>query len=80
MDSELRYGLGYVLAWPFLKDSEEIWVGQALGAGFLNRLPLPDVRRSCQERWFRKFAQDEPGELSPFFGRRTLLHPLFNKW
>ena len=20
MDSELRYGLGYVLAWPFLKD------------------------------------------------------------
>ncbi len=49
MDSELRYGLGYVLAWPFLKDSEEIWLGQALGAGFLNRLPLPDVRQLCQE-------------------------------
>ena len=38
IDSERRYGLGYVLAWSFLEDLEEIWVRQALGAGFLNRL------------------------------------------
>jgi hypothetical protein len=30
--------MGYVLAWPFFEDLEEIWVGQALGAAFLNRL------------------------------------------
>ncbi len=32
--SELRYGLGHVLAWPFLKDLEDIRAGQAMGQVF----------------------------------------------
>ncbi len=62
MDSERRYGLGYVLAWPFFEDLEEKCVELAFGGWLLN------VSQNCRRSFLVKFPHVRfPG------GRRRLL-------
>jgi len=77
MDSQLRYGLGYVSAWPFFEHLAEIRVGQALGAGFLNRLPLPDIRQFYRQRWFSSLPRISVKNF--LHSRKKNLHLKLNK-